>query len=198
MNRELSDEQILLATIRGLPPGDERDRLMDELDLAPVDGRPFFARWLLIHEIEPFRDCWTDSGYDPSRFPAPRDVQILAATSYGKLDIENGGFWQFFHNHTGNFAPEMIEWAERAGLEKMAVIIQNASNVLGRDYPRSPEIRQQKMMELDTDHLWDSELFSSFDEPFFDLDDKEFNNAADRWLKSVCNVRRLRDRIVAQ
>ena len=103
------EELVLIERIRAAPSAEERSRLISELEKLPVKFHPFYSRWIAINDADPFH-CWTDNGYNPSLSDCPRDIQILDATDYGKSDIDNGGFHQFFSNSTGVFAPEMIEW----------------------------------------------------------------------------------------
>ncbi len=139
---ETNREVVLLGQIQRTEPGPIRDSYIRELEKVPPFRRSFFERWIFIHmSFDSFRG-WSDSGYDPSLSPFPRDVQLLAATDYGKSDIENGGFHQFFYNHTGNFAPEMVEWFTRAGFSKAALAVSDAMAVFGKEFPRSQSERQ--------------------------------------------------------
>lgn len=112
-------ELQLIRQLRTATSNDDRNRLIAELQAVPERFHPFYSRWLFIHGIAPF-DCWINTGYDPSISDIPRDIQLLSATAWGISDIENGGFHQFFANHTGIVAPEMAEWFERAGMSKAA------------------------------------------------------------------------------
>ena len=193
MNNE-SEEVRLLVKIAKMPVGAERDSLIDRLEDAPVHHLTFYERWLLVHDVIPFWDCWSDDGYDPSKSKFPRDVQLLAAAGYGKSDIDNGGFHQFFGNGTGVFAPEMAEWLERAGLTKGASIVRKAMAVFGPEFPRSQDARQEFLSRFggESREEWD---------PFFELDDRFyaatkdelFDEAGNRWLRDVCGIKRLRD-----
>jgi len=190
-----SDEYDLLNQIRKAPTAAKRTELISDLEQVPIDIYPFHHRWLLINEVEPFA-CWNDAGYDHTRSTVPRDVQLLWAASYGKADIDNGGFHQFFTNWTGIFAPEMVEWFERAGLLDAARVTREALAVFGDDYSRSQEERQTFLdkFKVSEEDDWDREL----DDPFYDLDrrfvsSEAFDKAADEWLRSVCGIQNLHD-----
>jgi len=158
---------------------------------------PFHDEWRREHDVYPF-DCWTDDGYDPSLSDVPRDIQLLSGMDYGKSDIDNGGFHQFFHNGTGVFAPEMVEWCERSGLDDVAEVIRNAMSTLtDGEYPRSREGRHRALARFPMQghrEQWD---------PFYQLDEKFYaslsNNAsryddtANKWLRETCGITQLDD-----
>jgi len=110
-----SAEFELLDRIRRLASPTERSQLIDELDSIRGPEIALFRLWTRVHETWQF-DGWTDDGYYASKVDLARDIQLLSATEYGVSDIENGGLHQFFWNGTGVFAPEMIEWLDRAGM----------------------------------------------------------------------------------
>jgi Domain of unknown function (DUF4375) len=165
---------------------------------AQGDVTPFHEQWRAQHDVYPF-ECWTDDGYDPTRSPIPRDIQLLSAMDYGKSDIDNGGFHQFFNNGTGVFALEMVEWCDRSGLNDVADVIRCAMKTLTVSaYPRSQEHRQRMLAQFPIDgdrEQWD---------PFCRLDDKfdellsnngaRYDDAADRWLRETCGIAQLDDR----
>lgn len=191
MERE-SQEVMLLREIRDTPAGANRDALIDDLELAPTDMRTFYERWLFVHDVEPFWDSWSDDGFDPSKSKFPRDVQLLAASDYGKSDIDNGGFHQFFRNGTGVFAPEMAEWFERSGQTDAAAVIRDAMHVFGTDFPRSQDQRREFLGKFDGNSREEWDPFCEVDDRFYAATD-EFENTANKWLREVCGVKRLRD-----
>jgi Domain of unknown function (DUF4375) len=134
-------EGEILEQLRNTSSSETRDQLIAELERTPVYNRSFYSRWIFIHEAWSCFDCWSDNGYDTTISPVPRDIQILCATDYGKEDIDNGGFHQFFHNGTGTFAPEMVEWFDRSGLDETAAVLREAIAVFGDEFPRSQDVR---------------------------------------------------------
>ena len=188
-----SQEALLFRRIQNLPPGNERDLLIDELEKTPDNMRLFYATWISIHDDGKFAG-WTDDGYDSSLSKSPRDIQLLTATYYGKLDIENGGFHQFFGNTTGVFAPEMVEWFERSGMVESARIVREAINVFGTRFPRSQHERKSFLdkYKVATREEWDP--FYEMNEMFYAATkDEAFQTKANHWLRDVCNIKRLRD-----
>ena len=115
-------EGEILEQIRSTSTPAIRDQLIAELERTPEYNRSFYSRWIFIHEAWSCFDCWSDKGYDATISPVP--ATFTCATDYGKEDIDNGGLHQFFHNGTGTFAPEMVEWFERSGLNKSAAVLQ--------------------------------------------------------------------------
>ena len=153
---------------------------------------PFYERWMRKHEAYPY-ECWSDSGYDPTQSEFSRDVQLLAAMDYGKSDIDNGGFHQFFYNSTGVFAPEMVEWCERAGLDDVAALIRKAMATLtDGEYPRSREGRARALARfpaLGAREQWDP--FYQLDDEFYGLlsnNGSRYEEAANAWLRETCGV----------
>jgi hypothetical protein len=189
------DELQLIEQIWTAASAEERSRLISQLDEHPVVIYPFHSRWLLINNIHPWH-CWTDDGYNPSFSDCPRDIQLLAATSYGKADICNGGFHQFFSNHTGGFAPEMIEWFERAGLTETASVVREAIAVFGQAFPRSQHVRGERLAAFEGATREDCDPFYQMDDRFYaslPRDEHVFDAAADRWLREVCGITSLYD-----
>ena len=187
-------EQILLSKIRTMTTGEERDQLIKELESAPEQFRTFYKRWLFIHDVSPFWDCWSDNGYDPSKSQFERDIQILAATAYGKSDIDNGGFHQFFGNGTGVFAPEMAEWLDRSGLTDAANVVQDAIDKFGPTFPRSQSKRQEFLARIPGDSRKEWDPFRELDNRFYDAtEDEQFDAAANEWLRQTCGIQGLLD-----
>ncbi len=157
---------------------------------------PFHEEWRHQHDILPF-ECWTDDGYDPSRSGIPRDIQLLAGMDYGKADIDNGGFHQFFSNGTGVFAPEMVEWCDRSGLRDVADVIRLAMKTLADDYPRSQAARQRLLEKFPVrGRREDWDPFKELDQKFYTLltnNGSRYDEAADRWLLETCGITKLDD-----
>lgn len=189
-----SQESHLLGLIREAPSGPDRVALINELENAPVDTRTFYERWLFIHEVAPFWDCWSDDGYNPLNSKFPRDIQLLAAAGYGKADIDNGGFHQFFRNGTGVFAPELAEWFERAGLSQSATLVRDAMAVFGDKFPRSQDERREFLAKFKGESRAEWDPFYQMDSCFYEIaTDQAFDLAANHWLRNVCGITRLQD-----
>lgn len=189
-----SQEARLLGLIEKTPPGLDRIALIDELDKTPVERMAFYDRWLSIHDVVPFWDCWSDDGYNPLNSKFPRDIQLLAAARHGKADIDNGGFHQFFRNGTGVFAPELAEWFERAGLGQSATLVRDAMAVFGDKFPRSQDERQEFLAKFQGESRAEWDPFYQMDSRFYETaTDQAFDKAADHWLRNECGITRLQD-----
>lgn len=117
---------------------------------------------------------------------------------YGKSDIDNGGFHQFFHNSTGVFAPEMVQWCLRSGLGDVADVIRQAMSTLtAGEYPRSREGRLLALSRfpvLGNREQWDP--FYRLDEEFYALlsnNGSRYDDAANTWLRKTCDITQLDD-----
>jgi hypothetical protein len=192
---ETHAEIVLLGKIQKTEPGATRDSFIRELENVPQFRRSFYERWIFIHTSFDAFKGWSDNGYDPSQSQLPRDVQLLAATDYGKSDIDNGGFHQFFYNHTGTFAPEMIEWFTRAGFPEVVSAIKEAMAIFGNEFPRSQSERQRILATLTGADGSESNPFSLIDAHFYSaLDDRAlYDEAANRWLRETCGISSLTD-----
>jgi len=188
-----SEEHVLLGKINSAATPEEREKLIAELEATPVKIYHFHSRWSLIHKVD--SSGWTESGFDPSLSEAPRDIAVMEATAYGVSDIENGGLHQFFGNSTGIFAPEMVEWFERAGMPGPASILKQAMAKFGEPYPRSQAARQRFLEGFKGEKREEWDPFIELDQPFYDGVNGSaggFDAAADRWLKEVCGIKDLR------
>jgi hypothetical protein len=165
---------------------EDRNQLLAELEKLPVDGYPFYLRWLLVNEIDP-RACWTDTGYDPTQSDLTPEVQWLEVTNRGVSDIDNGGLLQFFENDNGTFAPEMVQWFEQAGLAGAAGALQKAMAMFGPEYPRSSEKRITWLEGKSED------LFDALDGDFLTEIDRKYDAAADKWIRERCGIQNLSD-----
>ena len=159
--------------------------------------QPFYQQWVWKHDVFSY-EGWTDEGFDPSLSNVPRDIQLLSAMDYGKSDIDNGGFHQFFGNGTGVFAPEMVEWCERSELHDIADLIRRAMRTLADDdYPRSQVDRKRLLKKFPmrgSREQWDP--FHELDLKFYELlsnNGSRYDDAADQWLREKCGITQLDD-----
>jgi hypothetical protein len=193
-----SAEFELLDRIRRLASPTERSQLIDELDSIRGPEIALFRLWTRVHETWQF-DGWTDDGYYASKVDLARDIQLLSATEYGVSDIENGGLHQFFWNGTGVFAPEMIEWFDRAGMPEAAEILRKAVGRFGPVYPRSQGDRQEFLDGFEGKSRAEWDPFYELDDPFFvvlrpnEAQPTHFEVMADRWLHETCGIKKLGD-----
>jgi hypothetical protein len=91
-------------------------------------------------------DCWDSEGFHPENFSRARELLILFAAAYAQSDICNGGFHQFFGNHTGRLAPEAVAGWELLGFTAAAAEVTQAMKFFGEPYPRDDD-RRNEMLE---------------------------------------------------
>ena len=186
-----SKEFALIRGIRSADSAEKREDLIAELEATPTKIYEFYSRWLGIYEVGPDGRCWSDNGYDPSRSEVPRNIQLLALSVYGLSTICNSGFEGFFSGGTGTFAPEMIEWLQRAGLPEAARQMREASSLFGDNYPRSDAERQEYLTQFGKENGFQANPFASIEGPNF-CDPEYYKAAANSWLRDVCGITNLR------
>jgi hypothetical protein len=192
-----SPEQALLTKIEDAS-GEERQRLIAELDALPNKTTNFFDLWMTIHDAWQVKG-WSDEGFDSSKVDLPRDVQLLAGVEFGIVEIDNGGLLQFFSNDTGGFAPEMMEWFDRAGLPEGADALRKAMAKFGDSYPRSQISRQKFLAKCERENAENPDPFADLDGELFEaLEGKggkttSYEAVADRWLRETCRIQKLTD-----
>jgi Domain of unknown function (DUF4375) len=124
--------------------------------------------WTLI---EPHRDrvsIYDGPGAFLQEFKAtPEPSRHLLAAHWCQSEICNGGFEQFFFNSTGVLAPEAVEGFHAIGLHVVASVVQQAMELLGAEYPRDREVRNE-ILDAVKDAS-NSNAFDSLDEEFFKL-----------------------------
>jgi hypothetical protein len=194
-SHDSGDEYPLIKRISSEKDLTERARLIAELERMPVRIYQYHDRWLLINNVAPY-DAWDEEGFHPERSCWPRNVQLLWATSYGKADIDNGGFHQFFSNNTGMYAPEMQECLAKMGLVETAGIVKKAMLVFGEPYPRSQDAREKFLRKFPGERREEWDPFHALDDQFYESSksgDAGFHERADRWLREECGIKRLSD-----
>jgi hypothetical protein len=166
---------------------DSRMDIARELLKKQIAPQPFYNLWFLVHRVYAcLGHAWTDDGFAPSAAPLTRDVLILAASSSGHECILNGGFHQFFFNHTGVFAPEMAEWLQRIGCPCYAALLKETMTLFGTEYPRSQEKRQAILGEAGAPG------YDWLDDKFRELENSGeigiFETKAEHWLREHLGV----------
>lgn len=74
-----------------------------------------------------------DYGQQPNLLnPYERTIFV---TQELEMEVNNGGFWQFFDNSSGQFANEIVEAFTKIGAHKTAEICKKAVAAFGQDIP---------------------------------------------------------------
>ena len=82
--------------------------------------------------------------------PAERAVYI---TQTLEMEVNNGGFSQFFYNSSGDYANELVSAFHAIGANATANICLRAVSVFGRDIPVDRFEREEMMDELLSDEI---------------------------------------------
>lgn len=68
-----------------------------------------------------------------------------------KMEVDNGGFVQFFDNWSGNFANEVVDAFQEIGASNVAEICSTALHVFGQELPSNWEKRRELLDEWTSD-----------------------------------------------
>ena len=80
-------------------------------------------------------------------------------------EVNNGGFWQFFFNSSGDMANEAVSSFEKIGANKTAEICKKAVSVYGDSVPQNRDERQSLLID-DVD-----EILNECDSAFYEYED---------------------------
>ena len=106
-----------------------------------------------------------------------RDIEKLSAeeqTFYFLQELEvqvnNGGFQQYFFNFGGNFAYETVDALTVIGAKQTAEILKNAIDAFRCEVPRDWDDRQDLLISKETDDDFEDNL-SDCDAKFYEYND---------------------------
>ncbi|MBR2054197.1 MAG: DMP19 family protein [Clostridia bacterium] len=95
--------------------------------------------------------------------------RVFFITQNVEIEVNNGGFSQFFYNSSGDFAGEMVEAFQEIGAEKTAVICQHALDAIGQPLPQNRAERIELIEAIETDALM--EALNACDDAFYEYRD---------------------------
>lgn len=95
--------------------------------------------------------------------------RIFYITQTLEMEVNNGGFSQFFFNSSGDFSNELVGAFTAIGANTTAGICQKAIDAFGRDIPVDRDERQEMLDELESDEL--NEILEECDSAFYDYED---------------------------
>lgn len=123
--------------------------------------------------------CWNDKEFNPLAVKYDRSLILLFSAFYSRSDIANGGFLQYFQNHTGRMALEACEGFDLIELGDCAGVLRTAIACFGDPFPRNDSLR------IDIAANQQQEL-SSLDEEFYAVcPDSRFADAAERCFARI-------------
>lgn len=82
--------------------------------------------------------------------------RVFFITQNVEIEVNNGGFSQFFYNSSGDFAGEMVDAFREIGAEKTAAICQQALDAIGQPLPVNRAERIALIEAIETDALTDA------------------------------------------
>lgn len=95
--------------------------------------------------------------------------RVFYITQTLEMEVNNGGFYQFFYNSSGDFSNELVSAFTAIGANATATICQKAIAAFGRDIPVDREEREEMLDELESDEI--SEIIEECDAAFYDYED---------------------------
>jgi hypothetical protein len=95
--------------------------------------------------------------------------RIFYITQSLEMEVNNGGFSQFFYNSSGDFSNELVGAFTAIGANATAAICQKAILAFGRDIPVDRNEREEMLDELENDEI--DEILEECDSAFCDYED---------------------------
>ena len=98
-----------------------------------------------------------------------KEERIFYITQILEMEVNNGGFSQFFYNSSGDFSNELVGAFTAIGANATAAICQKAISAFGRDIPVDRNEREEMLDELENDKI--DEILEECDSAFCDYED---------------------------
>ena len=112
-------------------------------------------------------DNKTQYGEDMSALSEAERIFYITQTL--EMEVNNGGFSQFFYNSSGNFSNELVGAFTAIGANATAAICQKAISAFGRDIPVDRDDREEMLDELESDEF--DKILEECDNAFCDYED---------------------------
>lgn len=98
--------------------------------------------------------------------------RVFYVTQTLEMEVNNGGFSQFFYNDSGNLANEIVNAFQEIFAYHTAGICQKAVDAFGGDIPVDRDAREELMDELEcADDSKFEEILDECDEAFYEYKD---------------------------
>ena len=114
-----------------------------------------------------YLDSKTKYGEDMSVLSESERIFYITQTL--EMEVNNGGFSQFFCNSSGNFSNELVSAFTAIGANVTATICQKAISAFGREIPVDRDEREEMLDELENDEI--DEILEECDSAFSDYKD---------------------------
>lgn len=95
--------------------------------------------------------------------------RIFYVTQSLEMEVNNGGFSQFFYNSAGNFSCELVSAFTAIGADTTADICRRAIEAFGCDIPADRNEREEMLDEMESDEI--DEILEECDDAFYDYED---------------------------
>ena len=98
-----------------------------------------------------------------------KEERIFYITQTLEMEVNNGGFSQFFYNSSGDFSNELVGAFTAIGANATAAICKKAILAFGRDIPVDRNEREEMLDELENDEI--DEILEECNSAFYDYED---------------------------
>lgn len=95
--------------------------------------------------------------------------RIFYITQTLEMEVNNGGFSQFFYNSSGDFSNELVNAFHEIGAVKTAEICKRAISAFGTDIPTDRTARQDMLEACETDEV--DEILNDCDMAFYEYEE---------------------------
>ena len=98
-----------------------------------------------------------------------KEERIFYITQTLEMEVNNGGFSQFFYNSSGDFSNDLVGAFTAIGANATATICKKAILAFGRDIPVDRNEREEMLDELENDEI--DEILEECNSAFYDYED---------------------------
>lgn len=95
--------------------------------------------------------------------------RIFYITQTLEMEVNNGGFSQFFHNSSGSFANELVRAFTAIEANATAAICRKAVEALGQDISVDTDAREEMLDALESEAI--NAIWEECDDAFYDYED---------------------------
>ena len=92
-------------------------------------------------------------GYDDNIDALSDPERAFLITLTCEIEVNNGGFAQYFYNSSGNYAGELENAFQKIGAVKLAEICRTAIDAFGVELPSDAEARRELLVKLKSDEI---------------------------------------------
>lgn len=95
--------------------------------------------------------------------------RVFYITQSLEMEVNNGGFSQFFYNSSGDFSGELVHAFAEIGAAKTVEICKKALGAFDREIPTDRDEREEMLDELECDEI--DAILEECDNAFYDYED---------------------------